>query len=60
MVTPLLTYRPERGRKTMCETCYVGDKLNGLLTTEDPLSVKMAVMGSHFRAAESGLGRELQ
>ncbi|AGM10801.1 hypothetical protein M192_gp078 [Halorubrum tailed phage 8] len=44
----------------MCETCYVGDKLNSLLDTEQGQAVNQEVMESHFEAAEIGLGRELR
>lgn len=43
----------------MCETCYVGDKLCGLLETDKSPCVRIEVMDSHFSAAEAGLGREL-
>jgi len=44
----------------MCETCYVGDKLNSLLNTDNDQAVNQEVMESHFVAAEIGLGRVLE
>lgn len=46
--------------KSMCESCYVGDKLSGLLDTSKPPCISIEVMGSHIGAAEIGLNRRLE
>lgn len=43
-----------------CENCYIGEKLIDIVDLPDDSTVSVIVMGSHFRAVEYGIGRELR